>query len=193
MGLSTCRRLAALKAKAICIADFNDKSFESVRDELKSINPSTHISTTKVDVSKSDQVDSWIANIVKDHKTLDGAVNAAGVPQKVGGRKTPTILEETNDMWDRVIGVNLAGIFHCNRAQIKAMTESGAPKSPKSIVNIASMASLVHGGDCYSYGVSKAGVVYLSTCIAKDVSKLGIRVNAVSPCRSPALNFAVRC
>lgn len=182
MGLATCRRLAASKAKAICIADFNDSSFPKVRQELEAINPGTKITTTKVDVSDSVQVDNWINNIVEEHGGLDGAVNAAGVPQKVGARSSPTILEETNDMWNRVIGINLAGVFYCNRAQVRAMT--GLPRSPRSIVNISSMASLMHGGDCYSYGVSKAGVSYLSTCIAKDVAKLGIRVNTISPCKS---------
>lgn len=181
MGLATCRRLAASKAKAICIADFNDKSFQSVSEELKSIHPELQVSTTKVDVSNSAQVDSWINGITEKYGGLDGAVNAAGVPQKVGARQAPTILAETDDMWKQVIGVNLAGVFHCNRAQVKAMTS--LPKGPRSIVNISSMASLMHGPDCYSYGVSKAGVVYLSTCIAKDVAKFGIRVNTISPCK----------
>lgn len=180
MGLATCRMLASHKAKAIAIGDFNDRSFNDVRKELQTLNPDVTITTTKIDVSKSSQVDEWISTVVKEHGGLDGAVNAAGVPQQTGARSTPTILEETNEMWDRVLGVNLAGVFYCNRAQIKAMT--GLQKTPRSIVNIASMASLMHGPDCYSYGVSKAGVAYLTNCIAKDVAKLGIRVNTVSPC-----------
>ena len=78
------------------------------------------------------------------------------------------------------MGINLNGIFYCNKAQIKAMM--GLERKPRSIVNISSMASMMHGADCYSYGVSKAGVAYLTTSIAKDVAKYGIRVNTVSPC-----------
>ena len=55
-GLATCRMLAAAKAKAISIDDFQDASFETIRKELQSINPSTDAQTVKVDVSSSASV-----------------------------------------------------------------------------------------------------------------------------------------
>lgn len=51
----------------------------------------------------------------------------------------------------------------------------------RSIVNVASLASLMHGGDCFTYGVSKVGVAYLTASVAQDVLPQNIRVNAVSP------------
>lgn len=181
MGLATCRLLTQLKAKAVCIGDFNDKIFEDVRKDLQKLNPDVQVRTTQLDVSSSSQVDSWTSDVVKEFGGLDGAVNAAGVAQAMGARKAPAITSETDDMWSRVTGINLSGVFFCTRAQIKAMID--LPKSPRSIVNISSMASLMHGGDCYSYGVSKAGVSYFTTCVSKDVVSFGIRVNAISPCK----------
>ena len=179
MGLATCRMLVQAKAKAVCIGDFNESSFETVRGELKKINPDTEIETTKLDVSSSSSVTSWISGVVKKFGQLDGAVNAAGIAQQVGARKSPAILSESDDMWKRTIGVNLEGVFYSCREQIKVMMD--LPKSPRSIVNIASIASLLHGPDCFAYGVSKAGVAYLTASLAKDVAQYGIRVNAVSP------------
>ncbi|KAI9744900.1 MAG: hypothetical protein M1818_001825 [Claussenomyces sp. TS43310] len=180
MGLSTCRILAKAGAKAISIGDYNDANFSAVREELHKINPSTEVETVKLNVSSSSEVSSWIKGVVSKFKGLDGAVNAAGVAQTLGTRKSPGILEETDEMWDRVLGINLSGIFYCCREQIRAMSD--LPKgTSRSIVNIASIASLIHGGDTFSYGVSKAGNAYLTGCLAKDVLPHGIRVNAVSP------------
>jgi len=179
MGLATARRLANGKAKAIAIGDYNDANFESVRKELQSISSDVQVHLTKLNVASSEEVEAWIQDIVKTFGGLDGAVNGAGVAQATGARKSPTILEESNADWDRVLGVNLTGVFYCNRAQVSAMT--ALPRSPRSIVNIASLASLMHGGDCYSYGASKAAVAYFTTGLSKDVLQFDIRVNTVSP------------
>jgi len=179
MGLATCRMLAQAKAKAICIGDFNEAAFETVRAELKEISAETEVETTKLDVSSSASVTSWISGVVEKFGGLDGAVNAAGIAQPVGARKSPAILSESDDMWRRTMGVNLEGVFFCCREQIKAMME--LPKGARGIVNIASIASLLHGPDTFAYGVSKSGVAYLTASLAMDVAPHGIRVNAVSP------------
>lgn len=182
MGLATCQLLTRLKAKAVCIGDFNDKEFDSVRSQLNEINSGTTVHTTKLDVSSSTEVNSWIKDAIAKFGRLDGAVNAAGVAQAMGARKGSAIVGETDDMWTRTIGVNLNGVFHSCRAEIGAMLE--LPQSPRSIVNIASIAALMHAGDCYGYGTSKAAVIYLSQCLAKEVLPQGIRVNIISPGKS---------
>ena len=81
-------------------------------------------------------------------------------------------------MFKWTMGINLEGVFYCSREQIRVMME--LPKASRSIINVASTASLVHGGDTYGYGVSKGGVTYLSACLARDIAPHGIRVNVVS-------------
>ena len=179
MGLATCRILAESKARAICIGDFNQVSFEEVTKELRAINRNTDVDTMRIDVSSPLSVKSWITHITEKYGALDGAVNCAGVAQQVGARKSPAILEETDDGWTRTIGVNLNGVFYCCREEIAAML--ALHKKPRSIVNVASIAALIHGPDCYAYGVSKSSVVYFTAGLAKDVAPCNIRVNCISP------------
>lgn len=192
MGLATVKRLVQARARAVCIGDFNDSNFSQVQEALDALNKegSTTIVLAKLDVSKSAAVNAWIDGIIAQFNALDGCLNAAGIPQMVGARGEPAILEETDESWDTVMGVNLHGVFYCMRAEIAAMVK--LEKKPRSIVNIASMASLRYSTDIFAYCVSKWGAAVLSTAVAKDVESANtdIRVNAVSPGIWPEpLNF----
>jgi chanoclavine-I dehydrogenase len=183
MGLATCRMLAERKAKAICIADFNNSQFEKVKAELEGISGgATTVELLKVDVSSSAQVGAWVDGVFNKYGTLDASVNAAGVAQMVGVRKeVANILGESDETWKRTNAVNLDGLFYCNREQVRVMLKSPKTRLPKSIVNIGSMASKMHTPDAFAYGASKAAAAHLSTCIAKDVLQHGIRVNTILP------------
>ncbi|TVY54929.1 Chanoclavine-I dehydrogenase easD [Lachnellula cervina] len=179
MGAATCRLLAKNGAAAVCVGDWNTTNFTTMEEELKAINPSTQVLTTKLDVSQSSSVNSWISEIIAKFGRLDGAANVAGVPQVSGARKSPTILEETDEAWRRTMSVNIDGIFYCTRAEVKAMVE--LPKRRRAIVNVASLASMMHTPDTYAYGASKRACASFSSSVAKDVLPFGIRVNTVSP------------
>jgi chanoclavine-I dehydrogenase len=179
MGAATARLLCQRGAAAVCIGDYNDQNFSTLDKELSAISPSTKIMTTKLDVSSSSQVKAWIESVVSAFGRLDGCANVAGVPQVVGARKKPTILEETDETWRRTMSVNLDGVMYCTREEVRAMV--GLPKEPRSIVNVASLASVLHTPDAYAYGASKRACASLSSSVAKDVLDFGIRVNTVSP------------
>jgi len=183
MGLATCRMLAQRKAKAICIADYNTTQFEAVKTELEKINTDvTIVDLIKVDVSSSAEVAAWVDGIFNKYGTLDGCVNAAGVAQAVGARdQVANILGETDQTWRRTMGANLDGVFYCNREQVRVILKSPKVGLPRSIVNIGSMASKMHTPDAFAYGASKTACAHLSTCIAKDVLRHGIRVNTILP------------
>ncbi|OCK72781.1 NAD(P)-binding protein [Lepidopterella palustris CBS 459.81] len=121
MGFAIARRLAHAEAKEIAIGDYNDSNFESVRKELQSISSDMQVHLTKLSVASPAEVEAWIEDIVATFGAFDGSVNAAGVAQAIGARKAPAILKESNTDCDRVMGVNLTGVFYCNRAQVKAM------------------------------------------------------------------------
>jgi chanoclavine-I dehydrogenase len=180
MGAATARLLAERGARAICIADIVDKHFAEVTASIKALNPSTEVRCQTVDVSSSESVDSWINDIISTFGELHGVANVAGLPQPIGARGIPAILEESNSAWGRILGVNLNGVFYCTRAAVRAMKElpSGADRA---IVNVASMASLQHNPDAYAYRTSKAGCAHFTQSVAKDSIGLGIRVNCVSP------------
>ncbi|VUC27840.1 unnamed protein product [Clonostachys rosea] len=142
MGAATVRLLAQHGAGAIWVADLNAAALSKIKDEVAEINPTTQVYTSIIDVSDPKQVDDWIAAIVAESGVLHGAANVAGVSQPAFSSTHPAILEQTNEDWDRVLGVNLNGIMYCTRDQIRVM--AGMPReSHPAIVNVSSMASLL--------------------------------------------------
>jgi chanoclavine-I dehydrogenase len=180
IGAATVRMLAEQGAGTIWIADWNADNFTKVKEEVAAINPITKVFTTKVDVANPEQVDSWVAAIMAESGALHGSANVAGVSQPAFTPDSPGILSETNEEWDRVLSVNLNGIMYCTRAQVRAMVAMPKGSNP-AIVNVSSMASLLHGPSAFAYGASKAACAHVTACVAKDVYPFGIRANTVSP------------
>jgi len=89
---------------------------------------------------------------------------------------TITPRQTTHDDWERLISVNLDGVFNANRAFGPGM----AARGQGAIVNIASTAGM-GGSPLYAYGPAKAGVINLTECMAGEWGRAGVRVNAVSP------------
>ncbi len=79
--------------------------------------------------------------------------------------------------WDRVIDVNLKGVFYCNRAVVPAMQRAGYGR----IVNIASIAGKEGNPNASAYSASKAGVIGLTKSLGKELAAMPIRVNCVTP------------
>ncbi|KAJ5378381.1 chanoclavine-I dehydrogenase [Penicillium cosmopolitanum] len=179
MGAATCRLLAERGAYAICVGDVSPKGFEALRASIAAINPSVKLRCKILDVASSTSVDEWISDIISVFGELHGVANIAGLPQAIGERGVPAILEETDEEWRRILNVNLDGIFYCTRSEIKAM--KNLPSANRAIVNVSSMASLQHNPDVYAYRTSKAACAHFTTSAAKDTTSLGIRINCVSP------------
>lgn len=182
MGAAICRLLAERGASGIAAADVSPKGFDALKQSIQKANPKTKLHTTTLDVTKSDAVADWIQTAVEAFGDLHGAANVAGLPQAVGVRTAPNILEETDEAWHRVMGVNINGVFYSTRAEVRAMKDLPAG-TDRAIVNISSMASLKHDPDIYAYRTSKVAVAHFSQSVAKDTQPFGIRINCVSPGR----------
>lgn len=89
---------------------------------------------------------------------------------------TIPVAQSTHDDWERLIGVNLDGVFNACKAFGPGMAERGGG----AIVNIASTSGM-GGGPLFAYGPAKAGVINLTECLAGEWGRSGVRVNAVSP------------
>lgn len=125
------------------------------------------------DVSDPDAVDALIAETVRRFGKLDILICCAGI----GGKVLP-LLEQSKEDLDKVLAINLEGIFLCGSAAARQMIAQG---SGGSIINTASIAYVEGGGFHGPYGAAKAGVVALTKTMASEWAAHNIRVNAVCP------------
>lgn len=169
MGLATAEAFAKAGA-AVVLADFKEDAVTATADKLVAAGHTAL--AVRCDVSDDAQVEAMVAKTIAEFGRLDAAFNNAGVMAKV----VPTA-ESTRDDWDRVIGVNLRGVWACMKYELRQMQSQGSG----AIVNYASVGALTGNPGIGAYIASKHGVVGLTRTAALEYIKHGIRVNAVNP------------
>lgn len=128
-------------------------------------------------VTNEEQVASMISSVVEKWGCIDYAFNNAGVgPDGVRIAYGP-LTELTEEVWDKVMNVNLKGVFFCLKHEIIQMQKQGKG----AIVNNASIGGLKMAPNFGAYGPSKAGMIALTKLAAVENAKAGIRVNVVCP------------
>lgn len=135
----------------------------------------------QVDVGNRASVEKMVQAALDLAGRIDILVNNAGI----AGRAAP-VWEQTDQDWQRVIDINLTGVFYCCRAVMPHMLQRGYGR----IVNIASLAGKEGNPNMTAYSASKAGVIAMTKSIAKEVAEVDICVNSVTPTviRTPILD-----
>jgi NAD(P)-dependent dehydrogenase (short-subunit alcohol dehydrogenase family) len=165
IGEAISRRLAAAGARVI-IADLDTAAAASASRDIPEAIP------VGLNVTSSASVQSAVERIMAETGRIDILVNNAGI----AGAAAP-LAEQSEEEWNRVISVNMTGVFLCTRAVLPHMQERRYGR----VVNIASIAGKEGNPNMVAYSSTKAAVIGFTKSIAKEVATENICINAVAP------------
>lgn len=170
MGLAMAQRFTQEGAKVVA-ADWNAERLNAATTELQG--KGAKIVAVQGDISDQTSAENIIEQAVKEYGRLDVLVNNAGVMDYMAG-----VGELTDDVWQRVLGINLNGPMFTMRRAVQQMLKQ---ETGGSIVNVGSTASLSGGAAGAAYTASKHGILGLTRSTAWMYAKRGIRCNLIAP------------
>ena len=173
IGLAYCEGLAAEGARVV-VADIDGQGADAVAASLGEAGHDALALTT--DVSQPESSDTMARLTMERFGRIDGLINNAAIYQRPAVTRGP-FEEIPVEEWDRLMGVNLRGVFLCCRAVVPHMKAQGSGK----IVNISSGTVFNGSTQMLHYVTSKAGVIGLTRSLARELGDYNINVNAIAP------------
>ena len=161
--------LFASEGAHVAIVDVNKESLAKTRAEIES--KGVKSVDIEANVTQSAQVDEAVKKCIDSLGRIDILVNNAGIT------RDGLLVRMSEEDWDLVIAINLKGTFLFSKAVSKVMMKQRSGR----IVNIASIIGVMGNAGQANYSASKAGVIGLTKCNAKELSKRGVNVNAIAP------------
>jgi NAD(P)-dependent dehydrogenase (short-subunit alcohol dehydrogenase family) len=161
--------LFAREGAAVAVVDLAEAAAKETAAQIAGTGGRTM--TAVADVSDPDQVSRAFDGILRDLGRVDVLYNNAGV------NSSGSVLDATDEDWDRCFAVNAKGTFLCSRAAARPMVAAGGG----SIINQGSVAAVVGVANFASYCASKGAVVALTRSMSVDLAPHGVRVNAICP------------
>jgi 3-oxoacyl-[acyl-carrier protein] reductase len=168
IGRASAELLGAAGAAVLC-ADLDHDGALATAAQIEALGATAL--ARRVDVTVAGEVDALVAEAVSALGQLDVMANIAGIILQA------PVVEFEDDAFDRIMAVNLKGVFHGCRAAARVMSA----QCSGSIVNMASAAIDTPSPGLAGYGMAKAAVVQLTRVLATEMGPLGVRVNAVAP------------
>jgi 3-oxoacyl-[acyl-carrier protein] reductase len=169
IGRAIALKMAAMGAHVVITYLANDAAADEARTTIAAAGGS--VSLKRFDVADGPATDGAFHSILDECGRIDMLVNNAGVTRDT------LLLRMKEEDWQRVLQINLTGIYHCSRAAIRSMLRQRGGR----IVNIASIIGIVGNPGQVNYAAAKAGAIGFTKALAREVASRGITVNAVAP------------
>jgi NAD(P)-dependent dehydrogenase (short-subunit alcohol dehydrogenase family) len=170
IGRATAKVFAG-KGASVVLAARRQEELASLVADIEALGGKA--SAIRTDVSSADDVEGMVAHAIETFGRLDYAVNNAGIE----GQWAP-VTELAEEQWDRVLGINLKGVFLCMKYEARAMLKCGHGGA---IVNIGSVNSFLGFQTASAYVTSKHGLIGLTSSVSAELAPQGIRVNLLCP------------
>jgi 3-oxoacyl-[acyl-carrier protein] reductase len=168
IGLATARKFLD-EGAIVAVADVQTKAVEAAVGALRT--NGEIVEGFRVDVTKRADIDAMARSVREKHGRIDVLVNNAGITQDARLQKM------TDEQFDRVIDVNLKGVYNCAKAVLDTMIAQGSGV----ILNASSVVGIYGNFGQTNYAASKFGVIGFVKTWAREVGPKGIRCNAVAP------------
>jgi len=164
IGKAIARKFAGAGAKVV----LNDIS--QAEETLKSFSREINGRYFLADVSQLEEVEKMVENIQKELGRLDVLVNNAGICQD------KTLAKMTKEEWQKVIDIDLTGVFNCTKAALPLIIANQGK-----IINISSLVGQRGNFGQTNYAAAKAGIIGFTKALCKEVGRFGVTVNAIAP------------
>ena len=153
------------------IANYNNSEEDAKELKKELLQEGIEIETIKADVSKRDDVDNMLKQIIEKFGHIDVLINNAGISEY------KLFTDETDEDWNRIINTNLYSAFIMSQGVIPNMVHN----KKGTIINISSIWGVIGGSFEVLYSISKAGMNGMTKALAKELGPSNVRVNSIAP------------
>ena len=169
MGKAMAKKFSENKAN-VALNDINTQE-EKLKELVKDIEDNQGVAEYFLaDVSNFKEVEKMIEDIKQKFGKIDILINNAGIT------KDRTLAKMTQEEWQRVIDVNLTGVFNCTKAALPLIIQNQGK-----IINISSLVGLRGNFGQVNYAAAKAGIIGFTKSLSKELGRFGVTVNAIAP------------